>query len=169
MQTVVNLPARSKGIEADFSTRPVRGLTLQLSGSLLDTEVKNVELPDLATIVNHRLPQTPGFSGNALIRYDLPLDDRFKTSFQLDTTFFSSHFLEPNNRAVLKQSGYAIINGRIALTGRDDSRWELAVWVKNLADKRYKTAAYDLSSAFGFDLFTYGMPRTAGGELTYRF
>jgi len=43
------------------------------------------------------------------------------------------------------------------------------VWVKNIADKRYKSAAYDLSSAFGFDLLTYGAPRTAGGELTYKF
>ena len=163
------------GGEFDITARPVSPLTLRAGVTYLHARIvsSNVVLIPYSgtvatTITGNSLPNAPKFSGNALARYDLPLNDTLKTSFQLDATFFTSHFLEPNNRAVLKQSGYALVNGRIALSGRD-SRWEVAVWVKNIADKRYKSAAYDLSSAFGFDLLTYGAPRTAGGELTYKF
>jgi iron complex outermembrane receptor protein len=163
------------GAEADISARPITPLTLRAGITYLHARIvsSNVVLVPYGstvatTITGNSLPNAPKLSGNALIRYDLPLNDDLKSSFQLDATYFTSHFLEPNNREVLKQNGYALINGRVALTGHD-SRWEIAVWVKNIADKRYKTAAYDLSSAFGFDLFTYGLPRTAGGELTYRF
>ncbi|NBU79765.1 MAG: TonB-dependent receptor, partial [Sphingomonadaceae bacterium] len=55
-QVVRNLPAKVKGIEADFSARLAQGLTLQLSGAYQDSQVKGVLLPDGVTVVNNDLP-----------------------------------------------------------------------------------------------------------------
>ncbi|HEX4847774.1 MAG TPA: TonB-dependent receptor, partial [Novosphingobium sp.] len=60
-QVVRNLPARNTGVEVEFATKPIDGLTIQLSGSWQDSEVKGVLLPDGVTLVNNDLPQTPGF------------------------------------------------------------------------------------------------------------
>jgi iron complex outermembrane receptor protein len=74
-QLVRNLPATIKGIEAEVTAHPIRGLTLQASGAVQDSKVKGVMLPDGLTVVNHDLPQAPGFSANALARYEFNVGD----------------------------------------------------------------------------------------------
>jgi iron complex outermembrane receptor protein len=69
-QLVRNLPATIKGVEAELTAHPIEGFTLQASAAVQDSKVKNVLLPDGVTLVNHDLPQAPGFSGNALVRYE---------------------------------------------------------------------------------------------------
>lgn len=73
VQSVINLDAEAKGLEAELNSRPIDGLTLQIGASFLDTKVKDILLPDLATVVDHDLPQAPSFSGNALARYEFAL------------------------------------------------------------------------------------------------
>jgi iron complex outermembrane recepter protein len=163
------------GVETDITARPIPPLMLRLGADYLHAEIVSsdtVLLPygtgPATTIKGNSLPNAPKVSVNGLARYDLPLNDVLKSAFQVDFNYVSSHFLEPNNRAVLKQSAYALLNTRITL-GAINDKWELAFWGKNLTGKLYKTAGYDLASSFGFDLLTYGQPRTFGGELTFRF
>ena len=73
VQSVINLDATAQGLEAELNARPMDGLTLQLGASFLDSKVKDILLPDHATVVDHDLPQAPSFSGNALARYEFPL------------------------------------------------------------------------------------------------
>ena len=72
-QTVINLPATAYGLEAEINSHPVDGLTLQLGGSALSSNVEDIILPDSITEVEHDLPQAPSFSGNALARYEFAL------------------------------------------------------------------------------------------------
>ncbi len=167
VQTVVNLPARSKGIEADFSTRPVRGLTLQLSGSLLDTVVKNVELPDLVTIVNHRLPQTPSFSGNALARYEFALAGNL-ASLQFDVQHSGSFCFTVLCAPVEREGAYNVANARVGYASEDD-RWEIAFFANNLFAEKYRVYGYDNSAFDGTVAGVYAKPRTWGLTGTIRF
>jgi iron complex outermembrane receptor protein len=41
-----------------------------MQAAVQDSEVKNVLLPDGATLRSSDLPQAPGFAGNALVRYE---------------------------------------------------------------------------------------------------
>ncbi len=167
VQTVVNLPARSKGIEADFSTRPVRGLTLQLSGSLLDTRVKHVELPDLATIVDHRLPQTPGFSGNALVRYEFAFAGGL-ASLQADVQHSGKFCFTVLCAPVEREKAYNVANARIGYAPDGDA-WEIAAFVNNLFAETYRVYGYDNTLFDGTVAGVYAKPRTWGVTGTIHF
>jgi iron complex outermembrane recepter protein len=163
------------GLETDITARPIDSWLLRIGGDLTHTEVvdSDVELipygsTQPTTLTGKTLANAPKWSFNGLTRYDLPLPGHLKSSYQLDFSYESSHFTEPNNRLVLEQAGFVLLNARIAISD-SSGRWELAGWVKNLTDQIYKTNAYDVASGFGFDSVTYGPPRTAGADFTYNF
>jgi len=160
VQTVVNLPAKSEGIEAELATRPVRGLTLQLSGSVLHTEVHNVELPDLASFVTHNLPQAPGFSGNALVRYEFALAGG-KASLQADFQHSDKFCFTVLCAPVEREGAYNVTNARIGYTGPNDA-WEIAAFVNNIFAEKYRVYGYDNTLFDGTVAGVYAKPRTWG-------
>ena len=167
VQTVVNLPAKSRGIEAEFVTRPVRGLTFQLSGSLLETDVHDVVLPDTVTIQTHRLPQAPGFSGNALARYAFALAGG-TASLQADMLHSGKFCFTVLCAPVEREGAYDVANARIGYAGADDA-WEVAVFVNNLFAERYRVYGYDNTLFDGTVAGVYAKPRTWGLTGTFRF
>ena len=63
-------------------------------------------------------------------------------------------------------NGYWVINGRISLVR--DGDWDVAVWGKNLADKRYVVQGIN-QLVLGFGYRVYGTPRTFGISFTKNF
>ena len=167
IQTVLNLSAISEGLEAEFSTHPVRGLTLQANGQLLHTKVKNVPLPDGVTIVEHRLPQAPTFSGNALIRYEFSLLGG-TASLQADVLHSGKFCFTVLCAPVEREGAYDVANLRVGFTGPDD-RWEIAAFVKNVNKAQYRQYALDESLYDGGVLSAYARPRTWGLTGTVHF
>jgi iron complex outermembrane receptor protein len=51
----------------------------------------------------------------------------------------------------------------------DNTRFELAFWVRNLTNKAYKTFAFDGSTFQNTTIYFVGDPRTFGGSLTFNF
>ena len=166
-QVVRNLPAKVKGIEADFSTRPAKGLTLQLSGAYQNSEVKNVLLPDGVTLVSHDLPQAPEFSGSAMARYEFDLAGG-KASIQGDALFQSSMCFTVMCAPVEREKGYAVANARLGFTTAD-GKIDVAVFVNNVFEKAYRVYAFDGSLYWGDVLGVYAKPRTWGVSVTYNF
>ncbi|MFC0590680.1 TonB-dependent receptor [Novosphingobium aquiterrae] len=166
-QVVRNLPATVKGIEADFSTRPVKGLTLQLSGAYQTSTVKNVLLPDGVTLEDHSLPQAPEFSGSAMARYEFDLAGG-TASIQGDALFQSSMCFTVMCAPVEREKGYAVANARLGFTTADE-KIDVAVFVNNLFEKAYRVYAFDGSLYWGDVLGVYAKPRTWGVSVTYNF
>ena len=166
-QVVRNLPATVKGIEADFSTRPLAGLTLQLSAAYQNSEVKNVLLPDGITLANHNLPQAPEFSGSAMARYEFGLAGGV-ASIQGDALFQSSICFTVLCAPVEQESGYAVANARLGFTTADKSV-DVAVFVSNVFNRAYRVYAFDGSLYWGDALGVYAKPRTWGVSLRYNF
>lgn len=159
-QLVRNLPATIKGIEAELTAHPIDGLTIQGSGALQDSKVKNVLLPDGATLVEHNLPQAPGFSGNALVRYEFGMGGG-RVSLQADALytgkFCFSVLCAPDER----ENAYHVENARIGVIPAGN-KLELAVFVNNLFNRVYRSYAFDGSLYWGDALSVYGKPRTWG-------
>ncbi len=166
-QVVRNLPAKIKGIEADLTTHPVRGLTIQLSGALQDSEVRNVLLPDGATVVTHNLPQTPGFSANALVRYDFDLAGG-KASVQADALYQGKTCFTVLCAPVEREPGYHVENVRIGFSPKG-GKVDLAFFVNNVFERAYRTYAFDGSLFWGDSLGVYAKPRTWGVSARVRF
>ncbi|WP_226017371.1 TonB-dependent receptor [Novosphingobium sp. FKTRR1] len=166
-QVVRNLPAKIKGIEADLTSHPVDGLTLQLSGAVQDSEVKNVLLPDGATSVTHNLPQAPGFSGNALVRYEFETGIG-RASVQADALYTGKFCFTVMCAPVEQEKAYHVENARIGLTPKG-TNLDLAVFVNNLFERKYRVYAFDGSTFWGDVLGVYAKPRTWGVTATYHF
>jgi iron complex outermembrane receptor protein len=167
VQSVINLDAKASGLEVEFNTRPITGLTLQLGASFLDTKVQNILLPDLVSVVEHDLPQAPGFSGNALVRYEFPMASG-RASVQFDAQFSQEFCFTVLCAPVEKEEGYSVANLRIGF-GADDDRWEVAAYVNNLFEEKYRVYAFDSSLFAGVVAGVYAKPRTFALTATYRF
>ena len=166
-QVVRNLPAKVSGIEADFSTRPMKGLTLQLSGAYQTSKVKGVLLPDGVSVVDHDLPQAPEFSGSAMARYEFDLAGG-KASIQGDVLAQSSMCFTVMCAPVEREKGYAVANARVGFTTADD-KLDFSVFVNNLFNKAYRVYAFDGSLYWGDTLGVYAKPRTWGVSMKYNF
>jgi iron complex outermembrane recepter protein len=166
-QVVRNLPATNKGIELEFVTRPIAGLTIQLGAALQDSKVKNVQLPDGVTVVNNALPQAPKFSGNALVRYEFPLAGG-TASLQGDTLYSGSFCFTVMCAPVEREGAYHVENLRLGFKpGSGDL--SIAFVVQNLFNRQYRTYAFDGSLYWGNTLGVYAKPRTWGVSMRYNF
>jgi iron complex outermembrane receptor protein len=167
VQSVINLDAEAKGLEVELNSRPTDGLTLQLGASFLDSEVKDILLPDLATVVNHDLPQAPEFSGNALARYEFALGGGI-ASIQADVQYSADFCFTVLCAPVEEEKSYTVANARIGY-GSDDGRWEVAAFVNNLTEEEYRVYAFDSSLFSGVVAGVYAKPRTYGLTASFRF
>jgi iron complex outermembrane receptor protein len=163
------------GLEASLDWVPTDRLDINLGISLLDTEIveTSVILPPLdggaeTTIQGNEIPNAPSFSLNGRVRYHVPIGSKFMTTLQIDFNVVDDHFLEPNNRNILREDGYTIVNARIALA-RTDKPWQVAAWVRNIGDEDYRSAAQDLALSLGFSEIVLGAPTTWGVEFEYQF
>lgn len=167
IQSVINLPATAKGLEAELNVRPADGLSLQVGASFLESKVKNILLPDLASIVTHDLPQAPGFSGNALARYEFSLGGGTAT-VQADVQYSGKFCFTVLCAPVEQERAYTVANGRIGFAD-EDGRWEIAAFVNNAFNRKYRAYAFDSSLFAGLVAGVYAKPRTWGVTGTVRF
>jgi iron complex outermembrane receptor protein len=164
-QLIRNKPARIKGLEVEFTTRPVAGLYLQAFLTLLDGEVRNVSLPGGA-VLDREMPQAPSVSAGGMIRYEFaagPGRLALQTNWKHDSRQYFSTFNAPIDREPARWVGDARISYAF-----DDLPVEAAFFVNNLTDKEYRLYNLDLSGPFGNTQQTYARPRWFGGSLTYR-
>lgn len=162
---VENIDATVKGGELELAWVPVRGANLQLGLSHLESRAKNVPLP-AGGLTDTQMPQAPRWSVNAVARYEWSIA-LGRLAVEADTKWNSGQYLELVNAPADYQSSYAVSNARLTYTTADD-RWEVAAWVRNLADRAYRVYGLDLS-ALGFEQSVYGPPRTFGATFTYRW
>ncbi len=165
----------SQGLELSLDWVPTSRLSISGGLSLLDTKIvkTNVVLPPLdggpdATIKGNKIPNAPKVTFNGRLRYEVPFSGSLTSAWQSDFNYVDKHFLEPNNREYLAESGYFLVNARVSLM-RKDGPWQVSAWAKNLTDEEYRSAAQDLALALGFSEIVVGTPRTWGVEFEYRF
>lgn len=167
IQTVLNLNAISEGLEAEFTTHPMSGLTFKANGQLLHTKAKHVPLPDGITIVDHQLPQAPAFSGSALIRYEFAFLGG-TASLQADVLHSGKSCFTVLCAPVEREGAYNVANMRVGFSSPND-RWEIAAFVNNLNKAQYRQYALDESVYDGSVLSVYAKPRTWGLTGTIHF
>lgn len=163
-----NANATYKGMELELVTNPVDNLDLFMSVSLLDAEVKDLEVaPGIFHDVEPSF--TPSVQLAGLARYEWPGQLFNGTlAIQLDANYASSAFHNIRNFQSHKMPDYVVGNARISwLSG--DRRWEGSFFVRNFTDSRYKITGFELATACGCTEEGYGMPRWFGGRLRYNW
>ena len=179
------------GAEIEGELEPLEGFVIELRAGWIESEFKDFSLeafkaipnpppePPIPTLVQqdytgNRLPNTPRFtfSGSAVYTLELgkfgALIPRWDFAWTDDIFFDQSNGRgNPNDENVLfmpdfaiGQPAYWLHNVRLAYR-TPDGAIEVAGWVRNLLDERYKTLAFDASAA-GFVGNIVGDPRTYG-------
>lgn len=154
---------RVTGAELDAWWVPTESLDIRAGIGLLDTEVTESSLPDVA--VGNRLGNAPEVQFNTSMAYEWPIGNgnrvraMFAASYQGDVNYSVTG--NPNQ----VQHAYWLANARVGF-GPDDGRWTVSVWGKNLGDEAYFGEIFsDGALAVGFP----AAPRTVGLTANFRW
>jgi iron complex outermembrane recepter protein len=159
--------ATIKGLEAELTVRPVRGLTALVSAGYLDARYRDFRSAISAlSFSGNRLPGSSRFTLSGVLRYETSIGQAGIYG-QLDGSYRSRIFFDTANTARLSQPGYALLNARLGFKLLDE-RLDLSLFANNITDRRYLLDAIDLSS-FGLDQLNYAEPRTFGVQARMSF
>ncbi|MEM7511815.1 MAG: TonB-dependent receptor [Bacteroidota bacterium] len=154
----------SYGLELEWDYLLFKGFQASANVGYLETEIKEFSVVGFAGEVDNAGNTNafaPTWSGNISLAYNTKIQD-VQLGIFADYQFQTEMWLDPEN--VYSQPGYGLFNGRITGTYKGI---ELAVWAQNLADVVYFSYGYSVQGFGGFA--SYGLPRTVGTSLTYRF
>ncbi len=166
-QTLINIEeSEIMGLEVELEAAVLDNLTIQVGLGMLDTEVKEGVLSGV-DLKGNELLLAPELNFNLAINWDIVEMKLVTLALNASTTYVDDHYFDVFNTERISQDGYWVSNARLKLSSPIDS-WQVALWVKNLADEEYKTSAIDLSS-FGYDYAHIGAPRTFGVDFRYNF
>jgi len=171
---------KAKGVEAEVTAAPVRGLTLGGSVGYTDAKFSNVPANVLdawqGVFLNRDRPK---WTGSLFGSYETePVFGDATLNFRLDGTYHSKILQTSNplvdvypdgsNAAAARIPSVWLLNGRIALShlsvGGADA--ELAVWGKNLTDNKDPNFILFTPTATSAN---FGPSRTYGVDLTIEF
>jgi iron complex outermembrane receptor protein len=155
--------ARILGAEAELMWRPLRNLTLGLTGTWLDTEVEESGA-GAATFDGKPLSYAPRFSGTFDAAYEVPLSGRLSARVQGNLKYVSSYFLRPEALPIDREDGYTVIDAQVGIAS--ETGWEASLWSRNLGNEVYFV---DGQAGFGSNRYSLGMPRTYGIAVTVTF
>ncbi|MDT0574561.1 TonB-dependent receptor, partial [Croceicoccus sp. F390] len=168
---------RSRGLEADLSLRPMRGLNLFASGSYIDATYRDftnapcpVEYLGLQTVCDlsgRNLPGISKYSASIGGTYSAEVSGRTDAYLNADYSYRSKYNATYNLAADSNISGYGVANARIGLRQSSGS-WDLSIFARNLFNEDYiiniNPGAFNTGQSSG----GLGDPRTYGVSMRTR-
>ena len=171
LQTLTfNRDGRIYGAEAELNARITPRLSAGTALSLLNSRLKPIEVPNLVTgtrAESQRVPNAPARTISAYVRQIVPMGSN-QLSLAADIKRVSSQKLNLINYAATREPAYTFANARIGF-GPADERWEVAGFVQNLTNARYRVAASPFVTTNGSLIEIYAPPRTYGVSLLYKY
>ena len=164
-----------KGAELELTIRPVDGITLDGSISVLDFEYTTAVDPATGFLVNTGIdpdnitPYTPELAYSVGAQYDHSLPSGM-LSFRLDGSYQGKLFTNAENTTWAEIPGRFLANGRLTWTTKDDD-WKVSLEVQNLFDKYYFQTVSDVRTPNSLGAVTGvpGLPRTWSLAVERRF
>ena len=153
------------GLEVELSAIPTEGLELRMGLGLLDAELTDYRTDGGQDFSGNKLVGAPDVTLNGLVRKDFHVGNG-TIALQADFYFQDDVFFETSNDPLLAQDAYWLLGGRISYRPLDKP-WELALWGANLLDEDYLVSVVGLG-LFGYNLQSWGEPRTWGIEFIWR-
>lgn len=158
--------AHSNGLEVDITARPMPGLDLTLSSTVMKAELDRA-LPEAngAPVSGTQLANTPKFSFAASAGYSWGLTDALQASVHADIQYTGKVDIVNYRPAMnIPSPAYALFNLSASLAGND--RWEARLYGRNLGNKRAQinTINDSVTPAWVY----VNRPRTIGLEMTFR-
>lgn len=157
------------GGEFEMTYRPVSAMTLNGSLNWTHARYKKFIEANGNDRTSDKFP-VPEWQYSLSAKYDVPIgngDLSFFTAWRWQgTVVFKSEAIYD---ASVTQKNFGLLEGRIAYKIDRDAAFEVAVFGKNLLDKKYLTNANNYDSSLGYNVGWIGDPRVIGLELKVAF
>jgi iron complex outermembrane receptor protein len=168
LETTNAATGKTRGLEVDFSIKPIDGLTLSANYAYTKATLSKAFNPFTNTQATVYPLYTPKNAASASVDYERPwLGAVLKA--HLDANWAEGQYTNTTDPRLSDES--FIVNGRLALADiplrGDEARLELALWSRNLLNE-----SHAFLRNFNASLGTYGIfnePRTYGAEARVRF
>lgn len=130
----LNGPGKSKGIEGEWTIKPIDGL--QIDGSMGYTKFSSADLDALPAGTPKRLVGIPEWTWSGGIQYELPIAQIGGSITPRLDWFYQGAIVYSTTRLEQNEPGYSVFNGRITYRNTDHD-FEIAVGATNLFNKFY--------------------------------
>jgi iron complex outermembrane recepter protein len=161
----------SRGAELELNYNILPNLHVGGSFGYLATKYTSYSSTASGQTINaagNAFTRAPKFSQTVNAEYRYPLKSGATVSVSTDWSYRSRQYFNAVNQAdpTLWQSGYALGNARVGYLTANE-RIEASLYIDNLTDKVYSMLA--TGPAAGATREVYGLPRTYGGSLYFKF
>jgi iron complex outermembrane receptor protein len=153
----------AKGVELELSSIPAKGLEIDYNFGYTDAKYKTLKVAQNGSEQNYhgnRQVFTPSTTSALAAQYSyaLPGKQDLKLVVRGEWMAIGKHYFDLAN--TISQKPYSLFNTQFGITAKN---YDLLFWVRNIADEKYISYAYD------FGAVHLGDPRTFGVTLTGRF
>ena len=133
-----------KGLELEIESRPVLGLAIDASASLLDFNYTSLSTYALTAGITTRMttPYAPHWKLSAGVQYAVNLGRWGSLTPRVDTSYQDALYTGSQNSAFDRIPGYTLLNGRITWAS-SDQHWQMAVLATNMTNRLYYTGMFD--------------------------
>ncbi len=163
------------GAELEATWIPIDELNLQAQIGYLHADYKEFTASTVIAgkpVVIDRSKENPPFApewtARLAVAYTFSLAANGGLTLSADMIYRDKQWLSVDNRDVLTQDSYALMNALVSWTSASN-RWYGSAGVKNLTDEVYKVDAQEFSSVGNIQTAYYGDPRTWQFIAGYRF
>ncbi|WP_082668928.1 TonB-dependent receptor [Pseudoalteromonas rubra] len=155
-----------RGIEASFEAIPAHDWHLSGNLSYTDAQFDSVGTATQVT-TDSTVMRSPRWTAAFGLRYHWPIAQRPPLKVSLNWGFRSKTYNDVYNTELGAQGSFALLNARIihAIT----AQMEVALFVRNLTDKRVLIGGNDFTEVFGVAEHYLAPPREWGVSLSYQF
>ncbi|QUM70998.1 TonB-dependent receptor [Sphingopyxis granuli] len=165
---VQNVNSKVKGFEVDMGLQVTPDLRLQLGGSYTHARIRNFQIAPgvLRTVRPTYAPET---QLNAAVTYIVPTQIAGGSlQFDANVNYASGFYHNIRNFNADWFKGRTITNLNVSWT-QPGTGLSLSAYLKNAFDKRYGSIGFDSTANMGGNIESFGMPRTFGASVGYRF
>jgi len=151
----------SKGIEAEISAMPAKGLLLQYSFGATTASYDKLEIASQGASVNlagkHPI-FTPSSTSLLAAQYRYPVSSELQIMLRGEWKYIGTSYFDLANS--IQQSPYHLLNAKLSM---EYKKVALSFWAKNLAGTKYISYGYD------FGAVHLGDPAIFGTSFSYKF
>lgn len=164
--------AEHSGAEIEIEWYPTERWNLSLDVAYLDASIKASSITSrnifgASVPIAGRRPYAPMWSAASALQYQFSMLGQYRSRASLFYDYrsrFSGAQLSLVEEGIYKLPGYGLWHANLDIFSKGES-WQASVWVKNLADKVYRTRVKSDGLLSFADI--YGEPRSVGVSLKY--
>lgn len=158
--------ATLKGVEVETVAQITSDWQVSANLGTIDSKYKDYTAANAATFAGRQLKQAPKRQWGLGTSYRLPVGSD-SVVFNANAKYVGDHYQNLATSELIKTSAYTLVDARVGYEAKG-GKWALALWGKNLGDKKYYTGGFDIAGIGIADAYI-NVPRTYGVDFRYRF